>query len=629
MLSRILIALALAAAVVSGGALAFLRTDFVANNLCTYAVATIEEATQAQVRVASCSVEPAVGKITIDGLQVGVPGGRIDLRVARVFVQVIVRPLLQRVRLERLEVDRPELHLSLDQQGGSTPKGGQCLPEVLERFELGRVKVRKASVEVKSGPVRVEVPHASLSIKGRGDELRVKFATRGGSVDLPGRTVGLISTRTSGSVDLRGAGQITLDRADLIGSEASLFVKGKLTDLCAPAIEAAANVRVDDLESATARLLPGLLQGVKGARSVDATVTLLGSKPRAKGDLRLKGVSLEGFNPGDARVRFEIDPSRVKAERLEVPIAGGAVSGTAELHLDDASLPLSADLTLRDVELAEVLRKLGVPHSLVVLKASGRAQMKGPLLPLALSGETTLELADFAVLDRPYQKRAAARMFEFAHGKIATAIAIDKDKVVIRKTALDVGGSHVETEASFFTDPRKGMQLLGHSEGLELDDFRGHLGPLPAHGRATLAARVAGPYQKLRIDGSAAVHDFHFLDLSLGDVSAEVGLSAPSMELSLEKIRGRKDRSSYQGRIALGLGDPSTPIEAHLELPDAYLHDLIDLAVGMVPTLSSLNDQTDVDGRVATIELPPHEERPALLGVHLDVDDRRAHARRR
>ena len=59
-MSRIVIALGLAAAVVSGGALAFLRTDFVANNLCAYAVATIEEATAAQVKVARCSVDPAV-----------------------------------------------------------------------------------------------------------------------------------------------------------------------------------------------------------------------------------------------------------------------------------------------------------------------------------------------------------------------------------------------------------------------------------------------------------------------------------------------------------------------------------------------------------------------------------------
>jgi len=181
MLSRVVIALGLAAAVVSGAAVAFLRTDFVANNLCAYAVATIEEATQAQVKVARCSVEPAVGKLTIDGLQVGVPGGRIDLKVARVFGQVIVRPLLQKVRLERLEVDRPELHLSLDQQGRATPKGGQCLPEVLERFELGRVRIRKASVEVKSAGVRIDLPHAAVAIKGRGDDLRINIATRGGT----------------------------------------------------------------------------------------------------------------------------------------------------------------------------------------------------------------------------------------------------------------------------------------------------------------------------------------------------------------------------------------------------------------------------------------------------------------
>ena len=94
--------------------MAFLRTDFVANNLCAYAVATIEEATAAQVKVARCSVEPALGKLTIEGLQVGDPGGRIELRVMRVFAQVKIRPLLQRVRLERLEIEHPVLRLALD-----------------------------------------------------------------------------------------------------------------------------------------------------------------------------------------------------------------------------------------------------------------------------------------------------------------------------------------------------------------------------------------------------------------------------------------------------------------------------------------------------------------------------------
>src|SRR5262249_43704787 len=128
-----------------------------------------------------------------------------------------------------------------------------------------------------------------------------------------------------------------------------------------------------------------------------------------------------------------------------------------------------------------------------------------------------------------------------------------------------------------------------------------HLGPLPARGSITFATRLSGPYADLKLESSAALHDFHFLELSLGDVSAQVGFSVATMDLLLDQIRGKKDRSSYQGRSALGLKSPEVPIEAHLEMPDAYVHDLVDLAVGLVPTLSSVNDIKDVDGRVAGV----------------------------
>src|SRR5260370_16869438 len=139
MLSRILLALGLAAAVASFGAVAFLRTDFVANNLCAYAVATIEEATAAQVKVSRCSVQPEQGKLTIEGLRASDPGGRINLEGARVFAQVTVRPLLQKVRLERLEVDHPVLHLALDQAAAPPPSGRPCLPDLLPPFQFSRM----------------------------------------------------------------------------------------------------------------------------------------------------------------------------------------------------------------------------------------------------------------------------------------------------------------------------------------------------------------------------------------------------------------------------------------------------------------------------------------------------------
>src|SRR2546430_2094947 len=580
----------------------FLRTDFVANNLCAYAVATIEEATAARVQVSQCSLRPKQAKRTIEDPRSLDPAGRIDLKVGRVIAQVTARPLLQKIRLERLEIDRPQLRLALDEAGGSPAKGGQCLPDVLDRFEFGRVRIRKASVEVRSSGAQVEIPRLGLAVKGSGPQLSVSVSTRGGSVELPGRAIGLISSRTAALVDLRGSGALELRRADVIGTEASLFVKGKLDNLCDPQLEMAANVRIDDLEKAAARLIPGKMHDIKGGVSADATVSWGRGAPHVRGDLRLKAVALGSFFPGDARLRFDLTPSRVRVDRIEVPAGRGQINGSLELSLADASLPLTADLQLHDMELAELLHKLGLQHAWLVLRASGRVQAKGTMVPFNLAGDTALELADFAVLDRTYEKRAQARkMFEFSRGKLAATLLADADKIVAQGIAIEVGGSRVQVESTFFTDQAKGMQIAAHTENLSLDDFRGHFGPLPASGTLKLAASVSGPYQALAIEGRTAGQDVHFMELSLGDVTTHVAFDTTSTKLTFEDIRGHKDQSEYRGRIAIDFSSAATPLEAHVEPPEAYLNDLVDLASGMVPALSAIEDPREVDGRVAGV----------------------------
>src|SRR3989449_11529971 len=79
---------------------------------------------------------------------------------------------------------------------------------------------RSASVEVRSSGAHVEVPRLGVAIKGRGPRLSVSVSTRGGSVELPGRAIGLISSRTAALVDLRGSGAVELRRAGLIGPAA-------------------------------------------------------------------------------------------------------------------------------------------------------------------------------------------------------------------------------------------------------------------------------------------------------------------------------------------------------------------------------------------------------------------------
>jgi autotransporter translocation and assembly factor TamB len=600
-LSRILAAAALAALVVSGGAVAFLRTDFVANNLCAYAVATIEEATAAKVTVARCEMLPESGRLTIEGLKARDSKGRIELNVARIFAQVKVRPILQRVRLERLEVDYPDLKLALDRGPAGTPKGGQCLPDVLNRFEFDRVQVRKASVDVRSADVHVQVPRATVRVNGKGSRLTARISTRGGSVELPGRTVGLVSTKAAGTVDLRGAGAVEVTRADLIGTDASVFVKGTLEDLCHPRIEASANVHVDDLKTASERLLPGTLHGVSGGLAADATVSAAPGKLRVGGDLKLASVQLEGFSPGDARLRFDVTPERLKVDKLDVPVGRGTLGGGLQIDFAE-DLPVTADLSLHDVELGELLRKLGLPHAYVTMRSTGRVQAKGRLAPFQLGADANLDLADFAILDRSYEKRPKAqRMLEFARGHVTTALTANAERIDLHRIALEVGSSQVAAESTFFTDLKRGMDITAHAESFSFADFGDHIGPLPVRGRLKLNAHVNGPYQALVIGGLAHGSGASLFDLKLGELTTQVTFSAKTLRLAFDDIEGRKDRTWYRGHIALDFDRPETPLEAHLELPDAHVHDLIDLGVLLVPTLSAVNDADQVDGHLAGV----------------------------
>src|SRR5207248_6849684 len=79
----------------------------------------------------------------------------------------------------------------------SPPSGGQCLPDLLDRFEFGRVKVRKASVDVRAGGTHLAIPMAALAVKGRGAQLAVSVSARGGSLELQ---IGRASCRERGWV---------------------------------------------------------------------------------------------------------------------------------------------------------------------------------------------------------------------------------------------------------------------------------------------------------------------------------------------------------------------------------------------------------------------------------------------
>ncbi|MBS2020785.1 MAG: hypothetical protein JST92_00120, partial [Deltaproteobacteria bacterium] len=598
-----LLALVLAAGLVTGGALAVLRTDFVSNNLCGYAVANIEEATEARVKVARCTVDPARGQLVIEGLEAEAPDGRLKFSVARIFMQLVVRPLQQRVRLERLEVDHPDVEVTLGGPPSTRPKSDKCLPPKLTGFELGRVHIRKLAVHVtdpESG-LSVDLPRSSAILRGAGTEARLQLEVHSGSVEIGERAAHLISAKVAAHVNLGGVGLVALDKADVIGAEASVFATGKLEDFCTPAIDTNVNVRVDDLGVLTDALLPHTLAGVKGSIATDASLEVVKNTVRLHGDVRTKDLALEGFSPGDVRARFDMTPKRLKVQKLQIGVGkAGEIGGTAELGIGDPDLPITADLQLKDMELAELLNKLGITGAWVVLRTNGKVQAKGTLNPLELNGNLGVDLAEFAIQDRRWEQRAKAkRTLEFGKGRLNASVNVNQQRVLMNKGTLEVEGSRLEVEGVFNTDFEKGLSLRGKADNFALDDFRGHLGTIPWKGRLGLAVTVNGQYNKPDIKAQVAGRNLHFLDLSLGDVAAQVHFNG--MHLTFDDVHAKKDRSTYGGRVALDFNDPALPVYAHLELTDAYVHDLVDLAVNLVPTLSTMNDAKDVNGHVTGV----------------------------
>jgi len=604
MLSRVLVATALSAALVSGAAIALLRTEYVGTNLCGYAIATIEEASAAKVRVDRCTVDPTRGRLVIDGLTVGDPGGRLEVRAARVFVQVVVRPLLQRVRLERLEIDHAEVKLALDQTGPARPRGAadhQCLPDALDRFELGRAQVRKASLALTSAGRELVIPRLDVSVHGKGDALEVSLRAAGGSARAGEANLPLTSLHADATVDLRGRGRLDVKGADLAFPDASVSAHGTLADLCQPKIEASAKLRLDDLAALSQELLPGKLAGMGGSFAADVKFALAHDKPRASGELRLRGGSIQGFLPGDLTARFDWTPARLSVGNFELPVGRGGATGSVELAFTEG-LPLSADLHVRDLELQELLRRLTQPHAWVLLRTSGHISLKGTASPFNLTGDATLDIPDFAVLDRAYDGRTGTplRMFEMARTRLTTGISLDAHRIALPGALLDVDGSRVAVDGALYFDSQRGLDLTATSDLLSLAALQGHLGTLTWDGTVvSLKGRVFGPYGTPRIEGGAGIRDFQMLDLSIGNVSGDATFEG--MRLALTNLSGRKGATEFGGEVALDFGKPRTPMTAHVEISKGRVHDMVEVLVAAVPALRTIEDQANVDGSITAV----------------------------
>jgi len=419
----------------------------------------------------------ARGDLALAGLGIDLEGMPRPIEGARARLELGPDPA--GLRIERLDVDVPELHV---EASGALGLGGP-------RGLVLRAQVADLEALASAHGLERVVPgslDAQLRLDGawRHPSLAGSLVWRDPAPGLAGPS----------RVDIELATQGDWLSGDLgIWQDERIAARGELrhpypewsaldrTALAGPGSQLV--VRAEDFE--LARFAPLLGRRVRDLRGrVDAAVTVRGGagRPSLEGTLRAREVSLrvpalrQTFEPIEAELAFGDDALRVR--RLRIGREGARAEITGSLRLDASLRPRSADLEL-------AFERFPVSRS-TLLRADlgGRARIEGPLDAPSLRGALALSdvrvhlaesgdpaLREIRVITRDAARDTAPALREAPRGPSAFDRAtIDLELTVPRNSWVRGQGANIEASGTLQLDkaPFDALRISG-----EVDALRG------------------------------------------------------------------------------------------------------------------------------------------------------------
>ena len=620
------VALAFVAAVLAttGGGILALRTSWAGERLCALAEARVRQATGLRLELAQCRVEPFRLEVSARAVRLGPEGAPLFEADAVRARLAPVQALGKRLELAELTLSRPRVKATIPPlRPGAAP--APCPPPLLEKFEIhelrvdggavdvtlpGGERVRVSRVDVRSTPVASRRGIAALAPAGA-RRAGLEVAVAGARLDAGGRVVAVDEALVAADLSLDFSRlDIHLATADLPG--ASLAATGTVEQLCRPRIDLAASVRGD---------IPALLalagrNGTSSAGTVVADLTATGpvTRPEVRGEVRLAGVVLDGWNPGDAKAQFRLAGSELQVDRLELPTLGGRIAAHARLGLG-REVKLDAEAALDSVELGEILARLKLPGAWVMARVTGKVRASGTAWPLRLTGEAGLDLAEFRVLDHGWERyRPGEQAFlELGRSRVDAGVRVDRAGVHIEEGHVRAGAGALAVRGTLHFDGDRGFEFACDG-GADLSSLR-HLGPVPVRGLAQLDGAIvrAAPYGNPHAEAHVRVRGFEFLDLDLGEVTG-AALSYDEFILRARGVQGRRGATRYDVDTAVDFSKDAEVVEARFSA-QGRLRDVFEAAMRWQPSAVHARDALDADVLVqGTAHGPPSALEVAFQG---------------
>ncbi|MEZ4326806.1 MAG: translocation/assembly module TamB domain-containing protein [Polyangiales bacterium] len=287
------------------------------------------------------------------------------------------------------------------------------------------------------------------------------------------------------------------------------------------------------------------LPPLRGLVEVDATVGVRDGTPEGSGQVRLRDAAIDTYGLGErVELDFEFDPTEVRVTemRFQVVEGGGVVTGHASVGFT-ADLPLTAQLDIDALQLAKLLKQLGVtPDAIAQWTLGGRIDLAGTLSPLDLSGPIRVRTEDFLVTADAWHHRPATRIMGIERGRVEGRVTVTPEGLGFRDLDVTMPNStaHVDVLLGFGDF----IEVVGHSTQMDLADVT-PLTTLHLGGRGTWEATLRGPYNNPAVSGHVQMSGFEFDTFRAGDIDSDWQLENESMSVRFPLITAVKNDSRY------------------------------------------------------------------------------------
>ncbi len=595
---RLAIAFLASVLLLVGGSLALLHTGWAGARICALTEAKVSSAAGLPLSLSRCRIHPLRLRVSAERVRLGPPEAPIFTADAVSARLAPVQAFGRRIHIEELTAVKPRLVLRLPPPDPA--RKGACPPPILSQFDLHHLQVENGSLDltlpsgehvavdrfdIRSAPAGRPSLRSFASVVKRS---RIVVELGPAQVEAGGRRFAVNQARADAEIAL-DLSRLDLREAEVVGEGLRLTGRGEVANLCAPSLDLDLSVRAP-----LPALFALLRKPVSSEGSLAADVHVAGkpAAPSLKGEVRLEGAKIGPYSPGDAKIALQFARGDLVIEKLEIPFrTGGSVFVKGALKFG-REVGLTAEVETRQMEFAELLERLGLDYSHVMMRLSSRSKISGTAWPFKLAGEAAVDIQDFRVLDHPWYRYRPGEptALDFGQGHLDTGVRIGLEGIRIERGRARVGEETLGIEGELFFKDDRGFHLALDG-GVDLGELR-HVSAVPWAGRLALTGSIRAPtYGNPRIEGHARARGFRFLQLDLGDLAASV--SYDRLTLRVEDGEGTKGDTRYTVEAEVDFDRTPVFLASSRATAQGRLRDLFEATMPWIPTARTLRDALD------------------------------------